>query len=181
MVHKIDELNSENINELSIEELKQIALQWKEELVKARWVIWNLNKNLKKEPENNSWTELKTEEDIKNFLAKQEKEKQLNSFLESNPAFSDFKDDLTKALDTWLFSSFEEAWKFLAEKNETLQNNLNTNQAWISNWTSSSQDFSWKIDFDTYNSLSKEEQKVYEQKSEELYWWLTFSDAQTDE
>lgn len=183
-IQKLDELTEDNIKDMSAEDLQKLALSWKDELVSARSVIWDLNKKVKG---GNNWGDNggnggddtpKTKEEMAQFLKEMESEKELDSFIASNPVFEEHKDALVKASKTWFFSSVEEAGQFLAEKDPTLKNNITTNQAWVGGWAQTwAETFSWKMSYADYNQLSPEEQSAYSKKSNETFGWLTFSDT----
>lgn len=179
---KLEELTEEQLAGLP-EDTRKAILSWKDELISARGVIGNLNKKLKgSDGGSGAELELKTPEEINAFIEKREKQKELDSFIKGNPHLEDFKADIEKARDTGLFSSLEEATKFIAEKNPTLMANMKSNQAWIwSNMGSGSNAVTGKVPFETYNQMTTEEQAIYKQNCHKAYEWLTFSDTGTSE
>lgn len=180
---KIDELNEDNVKGMSLEELQKVALEGKWALLSARGVIWELNKKVKgwnDGGDDKDWTIKK--EDLPNYLKEIEGKKAMDNFIANNPVFEDHKDDLEKAMNSWLFASVDEASAFMLSKDETLRNNVSTNQGWIKwgqwGWATT---FNKKVDLETYESYSQEEQEAYDKFSNENFGWFILDDPQSSD
>ena len=182
-MEKFDEINEDNIKELSLEDLQKLALSWKNELISSRWVIWGLNKKIKESSKgwddewgNNNFSK----EDMENYLEENKQKEELESFITGNPAFEEKKDKISDLM--WKGLSLAEAKWAVISSDETFKNNLNTNQAWISWWDPTwNKSFSNKQSYENYNSMSKDEQTAYKDACDKTYGWLTFSDTHTAE
>ena len=180
-MEKFDEINEDNIQKLSLEDLQKLALRWKDELISSRAVIWNLNKKIKDKGSDDEWdNKTFSKEDMENYLKEQKQLEKLNSFINENPVFEEKKDKISELM--WKGLSLSEAKWAVLSSDETFKNNLNTNQEWINAWNQTwNQSFNSKQSFEDYKNMSKEEQEAYKTACSKNYWWLTFSDTHIDD
>lgn len=173
---KLEELTEDQLNALP-DDVKEAVTGGITELWKARWVIWNLNKQIKDWTGNDEWDNKNfSKEDMENYLKEQKRWDELDNFIKWNPAFEDKKDKISDLM--WKGLSLEESKWAVLSGDETFKNNLNTNQEWISWWNPTwNQSFNNKQSFEDYKGMSKEEQGAYKDACVKSYWWLTFSDT----
>ena len=137
MVDRFDEINQENIADMSLEDLQKLALSGKDELVNSRKVIWDLNKKIKK-PADDDWEENKgmSREEMDEYYNQKRKEESFSDFLNKNNLDEDQKKKAEDYFAKWL--SNEEIAR-LTWVNSFENNQRKANWMWVWNWTA------WKL------------------------------------
>lgn len=156
---KLTELSAEQLASLP-EEVQQAIIAWKDELLWARQVIASLKKKGEEKV-----TVPQTKEEMQQLLRETREQEELDNFIQKNPIFEDYKDDLSKAKG--FFGNLDDAKNHLLSKNPTLLNNLKTNQTWIG-WQSwgGNTSFSWLLTLSSYSWMNSDEKQAYIQYCE---------------
>jgi len=168
---KFDEINEDNIKDMSLEDLQEVALSGKTELMGARGVIWDLNKKIKN-PENweNGWEF--NEEKFNEFHTKKQKQEQFNDFLNEHNLDEDQKkqanDYFGKGLSPEEIAKLTWVTSFGANQNNSNRMNVWGWEAWAG------QLFEWKLSYWDFNQLDKAWKEAYKSFSRGKFWGLSF-------
>lgn len=176
---KFDELNEDNIKDLSLEDLQLLALWWKDQLIRSRWVIWDLNKNLKSNKPESNETQGLTQEDLDRHYDQRQKQEKFNNFLKENN-FDEEKMNLAKDyFEKWL-SNEDIAKLTWVSSFSSNQNNSNRITVWAWDaWTWSV--FDWQISYRDYSKLDNASKDAYKSYSRWKFWGLSFSRSQWED
>jgi len=174
---KFDEISEDNINDLSPEELREIALSGKSELMSARGVIWDLNKKIKTNDNPNEWDF--NEEKFNELLSKKQKEEKFNNFLSESNLDEEQSKRAREQFDGWY--NLEDIVKLSgATSFEQNQNNSNRMNIWHwQPWTK--QQFEWKLPYSDYKQLDRTWQDAYKSFSRGKFGGLAFDRSSNDE
>lgn len=169
---KFDEINEDNIWDISHEDLQKLALSGKTELMSARTVIWTLNKEKKDALDSweNGWEF--NQEKFDEFHTKKQTQENFNNFLSESNLDEDQKKKAQTQFDGWywLEDIIKLSWATSFEQN---QNNSNKMNIWGGeSWAK--QQFDWKISHTDYKQLDKAWQEAYKSFSRPKFWGLSF-------
>lgn len=177
MVFKFDEINEDNINDMSLDDLRESALSGKTELMSARGVIWDLNKKIKgANNENNEWF---NQEDFDNHYSKKQKQEKFNSFLSDNNLDDEQKEKAKEQFD-WGYSleditKLSWATSFGQNQNNSNRMNIWGWEVWV--W----QLFEWKLSYWDFNQLDKAWKEAYKSFSRSKFRGLSFERDSRDD
>lgn len=177
---KFDELNADNIKDMSTEDLQALALSWKDELMSARGVIWDLNKKIKK-PESNDGSDSQglTKEELDKYYDQKRNEENFKNFLSENS----FDEDQKKQAEEYFAKglSNEEIAK-LTGVSSYASNQNNSNRMWVGGWDAGARSmFEGKLSYSDYSKLDKTGKDAYKSFSREKFGGLSFDRSQRED